>query len=289
MPYAMYEYVQSVVLQGTVYVGGGYSEDRYRVLEYDTRSGKWGILPPYVTRWFAMTAIDNQLVLVGGKLRDGGDTKSLGMWRTDSKKWTHPYLDMSITRYAPSAVSYKEWLVVVGGFSEQWRHLSSVEVMNSNSKHWYTAAPAPTALTHMKTAVVGDTCYFMGGYDNGHVTDEVYSVSLSGLASQVNSNKSGEKDSSLWKRIFGLGHDYSTPLFIGGSLLALGGWVRNDQNVTSAIHHYQPETGEWMKVGDLPSPRRDCTCARITDEQILVVGGKDGKTILRSTELASFR
>ena len=282
MPCAMWDSIQSVVLQDTVYIGGGRSNDKYIVMEYNTRSGKWGRFPPYTTSSFAMTAIDNQLVLVGGRLRGGSHSKALGMWKTDSKKWTHPYPAMSITRYAPSAATYKEWLVVVGGYSDQWKRLSSVEVMNTNSKQWYTAAPAPTALTRMKTATVGDMCYFMGGFDNGDDTDVAYSVSLPALISQVDSK---EKDSQIWKMISGLGLYYSTPLSIGGSLLALGGLGRKDGKVTTAIHHYRPETGKWVKVGDLSSPRIDCACGRITGGGILVAGGEDGKTKLISTEL----
>ena len=51
MPFAMSDYVQSVVVQGKVYVGGGEpkyaNDDCYIVMEYDIRSGKWAKLPPY--------------------------------------------------------------------------------------------------------------------------------------------------------------------------------------------------------------------------------------------------
>lgn len=42
--------------------------------------------------------------------------------------------------------------------------LSSVEVVNTITKQWYAAPPTPTPWSYMKTAIVGDTCYFMGGY-----------------------------------------------------------------------------------------------------------------------------
>ena len=41
------------------------------------------------------------------------------------------------------------------------------------------------------------------------------------------------------------------------------------------LHLYQPNSGEWVKVGDLPSPRYDCTCAMITDREVFVAGGCD--------------
>ena len=65
-------------------------------MTYDISAGKWATLPPYSTRWFAMTAIDNHLVLVGGSGPDGVRSKVLGVWSEDSKKWTHPYPDMCL-------------------------------------------------------------------------------------------------------------------------------------------------------------------------------------------------
>ena len=276
---------QSVVVQGTVYVGGGITDSHGNacvVMEYDTSSGKWRELPPYITCWFAMTVINNHLVLVGG-----WKESRLGVWRTDSKKWTHPYPDMPTVRAGPSAVTYKEWLIVVGRCSDR---NSSVDIMNTNSKQWHTAAPAPTPWYHMNTAVVGDICYFMGGYiGGGGATDVVYSVSLPALISQVNSKQSAEKGQQIWKSISGLGLYGSTPLSLSGSLLALGGEGMMDEKAVTAIHHYRPETGKWVKVGDLPSPRSHCTCVRMSNGEILVAGGWDDKERLKTIELVSFR
>ena len=81
-----------IQVQGTLYVGGDADGDNdYIVMPYDISAAKWATLPPYSTRFFAMTAIDNHLVLVGGKGRDGARSKVLGVWSEDSKKWTHPY------------------------------------------------------------------------------------------------------------------------------------------------------------------------------------------------------
>ena len=66
MPFRMGDYVQSVVVEETVYVGGGHVSGNNYVMAYDISTGKWTTLPPYRTYYFAMTAINNQLVLVGG-------------------------------------------------------------------------------------------------------------------------------------------------------------------------------------------------------------------------------
>ena len=294
MPHGMGGYVQSVVVQGKVYVGGGYTyrsnDDEHTVMKYDISSGKWAKLPPYRARCFAMTVINNQLVLVGGR-EDDHFSEVLGVWRAESKEWTHTYPDMSTARFWCSAVIYNEWLVVAGGCGDCPVRLSSVEVMNTVTKQWHAAPPTPTPWTEMKTAIVGDTCYFMGGFTGiglaTTATTVVYSVSLPALISQLHSQGSGKigRQHQIWKEIPGLLTTRSTPLSISGSLLAVVGRNKGSKAAT-AIYLYQPDTGEWVKVGDLPTPRYRCTCAMITDREMLVAGGRNNYDYLCRSDIA---
>jgi N-acetylneuraminic acid mutarotase len=68
-------------------------------------------------------------------------------------------------------------------------------------------------------------------------------------------------------------------------LLAVGGEDK-DRHAVTAIHLYQPDTGEWVKVGDLPTPRLNCTCAMITGREMLVAGGFDGARKLSNVDIA---
>ena len=279
MPFGIDVYVQSVVVEGTVYVGGGHvgsgSDNNYIVMIYDISTGKWATLPLYRFRSFAMTAINNQLVLVGGREHGGDRSKVLGVWDADYKHWIHPYPEMHTARSTCSAVVYNEWLVVAGGSTTRGAVLSSVEVMNINIKQWYTGPQTCVPWYRMKTAIVGDECFFMGGYTGRNVsaattTTNVYIVSLPQLISKLQSDVRA-RDGQVWKEISGL---HSTPLSISGSLLAVGGWDKDHKAVT-AIHLYQPDTGiEWVKVGDLPTPRHYCTCVLLnSNREILVIGG----------------
>ena len=183
------------------------------------------------------------------------------MWSAERREWTHPYPDMATARYWCSAVGYNEWLVVAGGEGDGGRLLSSVEVLNTDSKQWYAGPPTPTGWCSMRTAVVGDVCYFMGGctgepgafVDTATATDKVFSVSLSALTSQlqqpwfydIRATRSkqladmkgyhaqlvfyasalplSERSRLLWKEIAGLQVTWSTPLSMSGWLLAVGG------------------------------------------------------------------
>ena len=289
MPFEMDGYVQSVVVEGTVYVGEGDAGygigNNYIVMTYDISTGKWATLPPYRAWGFAMTAINNQLVLVGGEER-GGRSKVVGVWDADNKQWTQPYPEMHTVRSSCSADVHNEWLVVAGGWSASGAKLSSVEVMNTNSKQWYAGPPTPIPWSSMKTATVGDECYFMGGYnDTGFPTNTVYSVSLSALMTGLNSST---RKGQIWKEISGLQTVHSTPLSISGSFFAVGG-VDKDCKTVTTILLYQPDTGGWVKVGDLPTPRYHCICAMITDREMVVAGGWSGSDFLKRMDISSIK
>ncbi len=179
----------------------------------------------------------------------------LGVWRSADKKWVDLYPNMPTPRLCSSVVTYNEWLIVAGGYN-----LYSVDVMNIDTKEWYSGPPAPTCFSSMKTATVGDMCYYMGGYADGCAIKDVYRVSLPALISQV---KSRNIDPQIWKKISPLNVAFSTPLSIGGCLLALGG-----RSLSTSIQHYRPESDDWIQVGDLPSPLSEYTCA--VDGDVLV-------------------
>ncbi len=119
MPVAMSRYIQLVEINDTVYVGGGGTdrdEDDYIVMAYNTQSCQWHTLPPYSTRWFAMTTINNKLVVVGGRNSDNSESSELREWQPDSNQWTHPFPPMPTPLRLHSATSYKHWLVVAMEF-----------------------------------------------------------------------------------------------------------------------------------------------------------------------------
>ena len=286
MPFGMSGYIQSVVaiVYGTVYVGGGNTgtTNDYIVMKFDIFKDKWSTLPPYRASNFAMASINYQLVLVGGN-EGCGKCKVLGVWDADIKQWTHSYPAMHTARSSCSTVVYNEWLVVAGGVTTSDALLSSVEVMNIESKQWYAGPQTCVPWHSMKTAIVGVKCFFMSGYTGESIasstaTTNVYSVSLPYLISKLESD---ERDGQVWKEISELQTTFSTPLSISAhgyfNLLAIGGIDKALKAVT-AIHRYQPVTGEWVKVGDLPTPRYNCTCFPLnSNREILVVGGINAK------------
>ena len=288
MPFAMGDYIQSVEVEGTVYVGGGddyKANNSYIVMAYDTQSCKWHTLPPYSAEEFAMTTIHNKLVLVGGRHnRDVVD--QLGVWQTDINKWTHPFPPMPTPRSSPSATSYKHWLVVAGGCRINGytiNFVSSVEVLNVDNNQWSTGPSTPTQWQSMKSTTIGDTWYLMGGYDALDIPAGGYYISLEALASH-----SATDGSNLCRKLPSLNYSYSCPLNIEGSLLAFGGRDREKKCGMSNIQRYVPETNTWVAAGELPLGVYDCTCI-MTSGKLYVIGGRDKKTSLKSTYMTDIQ
>ena len=274
MPRGVTNQVQAVVVQDKMYIHGAYdgygswSSIIFTVMEYDTRLKKWATLPRYSSSYFTMAVINNQLVLVGGSYY----SKDLGVWQADRKEWIRPYPDMPTERSHCSAIGYNEWLVVAGGVCPRKHPVSSVDILNTSRKQWYIGPPTPVPWYSMKTAMVGDICYFMGGCDNSGVA--VKSVYHAFIPNLITSSWSSAFVGEIWKEMPELHLDYSTPLSIKGSLFAVGG-KDNDGRAVNAIHVYQHDVREWVKVGQLPSPRYDCVCVMISDGEMIVAGGED--------------
>ncbi len=279
MPAAMSNYIQSVEINDTVYVGGGYTDredDKYIVMTYNTQSCQWHTLPPYSTRGFAMTTINNKLVVVGGSNRDRSDSSSeLGEWQPDSIQWTYPFPPMPTPRLCPSATSYKHWLVVAGGCHGVCLQ-ASVEVLDISNMQWSTGPFTPTPWRMMKSTTIGDTWYLMGGECKGvSWSPDVYCVSQDAIVSH-----SSSYSSNLWSKLPSLNSTRSCPLNIGGSLLAVGGRDKKSWKPVSTIQRYVPETNTWVQAGQLPHAVGDCTCI-MTSDKVHVMGGYDGNSRLK--------
>ncbi len=279
MPVAMNVYIQSVKIYDTVYVGGGWTgrdEDKYRVMAYNTLSCQWYTLPPYSSRGFTMTTINNKLVVVGGRNRNKSGSSELGEWQPDSIRWTHPFTSMPTPRCWPSTTSYKHWLVVAGGYHED-RLQASVEVLDVSNMQWSTGQSTPTPWRMMKSTTIADTWYLMGGECESLLesSPDVYSVSLEALVSHSSSDSS-----NIWNKLPSLNCTESCPLNIGGSLLAVSGSDMKSKKPVSTIQRYVPETNTWVQAGQVPHAVYNCTCI-MTSDKIHVMGGDDGNSELK--------
>ncbi len=285
MPFKMGYSVHSVVIGDTVYVGGGDTgKDHNRCTVMKLEQDQWTKLPEYTAKWFAMTSLANRLVLVGGvDPRNNKPTKKLAMFK--SGEWTHPYPPMNIARDSSTAVSFNNHIIVAGGEDDKRRTSSSVEVLDVASRRWYIAQSLPNPLSYLKSTLIGNTLYLMGGYDHtGGATKTVYHVDLNELIAKALSNLDTP---IVWQTLQEVPLLCSAPLNIGSSLLAVGG--RDDRgNPNLSIHLYQPDTRRWVKVGDLPTARYFCTCSVLPSGEVVVAGGQTKTFISYNIQTVDF-
>ena len=108
MMYAMTEYPYCVVLERSVYVGGGtrYGDDEHYIQEFNMKTNQWSRLTRYDYRYFAMTVINHRLTLVGGWRGVGWEvTNQLAVYEPSSQHWTFPYNPMPTPRDRPAVLS----------------------------------------------------------------------------------------------------------------------------------------------------------------------------------------
>ncbi len=262
--------VESVVIGDTVYVGGGFADkdfDRCTVMKLE--QDEWTKLPEYTARFFAMTSLANRLVLVGGQdPRTKKLTNQLAVF--ESEEWPHPYPPMNIARHSSTAVSFNNYIIVAGGRDVKGR-TSSVELLDVASRRWYIAQSLPNPRSGLKSTLIGNTLYLMGGWDHtGSATKTVHHVDLNELIAKALSNL---VTLTLWQTLQEVLLVWSAPLSIGRSLLAVGG-SNDSYKPSSSIHLYQPDTRRWVKVGDLPTARYFCTCSVLPSGEVIVAGGQ---------------
>ena len=284
MPFSMWNNSHSVLLQEKVYIGGGEAvtpENACTVMVYDPHSEEWDTLPEYEARSFGMAAINDQLVLVGGRSPSTGKKfKQVAVWDPESKRWVHRYPAMRTARHNLVAAAYGKWLMAAGGLGDGG-YLDDVEILDTTASQWYSTTPLPVKCDRMRSAVVQDNWYLVGGFEADSRIRTMFSASLPKLISSAVS-----QESTSWNFLPDAPLGRCTVVALSGSLLAVGGRSDDTAKYRSIIYHYQPERKKWVMAGDLPTARAWSACIALSNEELLVAGGLEshsntGKTTRR--------
>ena len=229
-----------------------------RVYCYDYASKQWMELPAFtlVTR-FAFVIINGLLTTVGG-------TNSNKLFTLSEGKWVQKFPPMTTKRENPAAVCTGHSLVVAGGGNGHNQDLPTVEVMDTNTLQWFTAASLPRGVYRASMTACGDDLYLLGDQ-----TTHVYSCSLqallqscqaTGLISVWNritgkASASQRTSTCIWNRIADLPLSCSTAVTLCGQLVSVGGM--KDKRAVDSVYCYDPATSVWKTIGQIPSRQSD--------------------------------
>ena len=126
----------------------------------------------------------------------------------------------------------------------------------------------------MRSSLVGDIFYIMGGqiYPGSH--NKVCKVNLNELITKAVSKQATPM---LWQTIEITPLQCSTPLHVGRCLLAVGGNAGECfDKPRSSIYLYEPDTRRWVIVGDMPTARFSCSCSVLPSGEVIIAGGQTG-------------
>ena len=295
MSIGMSFYPQAVVLKGKVYIGGGSAINNTQnsiVMCYNIERNHWTILPEYHYIYFAMTAINEELVLVGGRHpTTNRTTKAIRAWSESLQTYnvmysvrTLPECTLPIARDAVTAITHdNRWLIVAGGREDGYRSLSRVDILNLPDGQWYTGAQLPQPTHKMSAAVIGNTLVLLGGATSTNElygTWAVFCAQLDDLISRVVTSRSDHTIlASMWLHLPHTPIASCTALVFNGALLAIGGNKSYDPTATTCgIHMFKPSTRTWVEAGQLQIYRWRCACAVLPSGEIFIAGGAGGPT-----------
>ena len=260
---------QAVLLGDKVYMGGGdvYPGPQAALLIYDFTDDSWDLLNT-PTENYALTAYSSQLVLVGGK---NPITESITnqLWVLDQQhQWTQPLPPMATKCFRASAVSINHHLIVAGGLDNKLDPLNVVEIYDGHQ--WKCAHPLPKAGSSMKSGLCEGMWYLAGGDEQ---ETGVFYTSLCYLMTITSSETA--RQTSAWRTLPNLPHEWSTPVIIGRELVAVGG-----HPYSSAVHVFSHSINSWVYVEDLPIACHSTCTLVIPTGELLVVGGDSESGIL---------
>jgi len=274
---------QAVVMGEKVYVGGGLTDEKCYVFQYNTSRDDWSLLPPLTVYYFAMAQFTAHLITVGGGIEGSGFTGKVYRFKEESQEWEE-FLQPMPTARAFLSVATTHSAIIASGGTTGFRDVkpviwATVEVYCSETSQWYAADSLPAPYYGMSSITIADTCYLLGGGDAiDNATDTVLYASLTSLIQKATSpTHQSASHTSVWKTLSDTPLKLCAAASLSGNLLAVGG---HDTITTfPVINIFFPLINSWVRVtnGDLPQPRDLCTAVQLSSNVLIVIGGRDNQ------------
>ena len=261
----------AVWLNGLVYVGGGYETGgwaSYIINCYDPVNNSWSspINTPY--SWFAMTTLNNKLLIAGGLDESyKGTNQILTMDAGQLKNYTK----MITARSHATATGHQGMLIITGGSDDKDKTLSSTELFDSSNGRWYVTNDLPQPRYDLQSVIVDNILYLLGGRNKDNkVSPTVFTAPLDTLS--THQLKWNTLQDTPWCR--------SAPVSVYGThLLIVGGSKKIGDKFacTSDVYKLNKVSHSWEAIGHIPSARDASAAVSTADNRVIVIGGENDK------------
>ena len=289
-PCGMNRKYDTVVDGNTVYV---MKSGTVNIYSYDIISDNWSQLPDCVDCNGSIAVINGWLTTVGGSSYQYSNELFSLTEKGSGRRWTQQFPPMPTKRRWTTSLCTGTALIVAGGWGGGGRELSTVEMMDTETHQWSTAADLPQPMCWASATVCGDQLYMLGGVESRHFVKSVYICSVSALLQSCVPSSletklqrtSLEDKAGVWRKVADLPVTQSTCESFHGRLLAVGG-SESDKD-TTAVYMYNSTTNSWETISHMTTGRCRCFTAVLPDNRLMVVGGVTEHVYTNSVELAT--
>ena len=254
----------AVWLNGIMYVGSGLEtgwKKSFIINCYDSVNNSWSspINTPYYQ--FAMTALNNKLLIAGGKDKsDMGTNQILTMGAGQLKNYTK----MITARSYATATGHQGMLIITGGRDDKGKILSSTELFESTNGQWYVSNDLPQPHYWLQSVIVDNILYLLGGCNKDGDSPAVFTAPLDTLS----------RRQLKWNTLQDAPWCYSSPVSVYGTHLLIIGGIE-DERSTSGVYKLNKVSHTWEAIGHIPSARYSSAAVSTADNKVIVIGGQN--------------
>jgi N-acetylneuraminic acid mutarotase len=228
----------------------------------------WRSLPdaPSARLMMAWTVLGDEIWIAGG-MRHGETLQTVESYNTKTEAWqAQPQLPIPL--HHATAANYRGEMVVIGGASDNLADASN-KVFALRGGKWVDLPPLQHARAAAAAAVVGDKLVVVGGQNEKQLVPQTEVF-----------------DGQSWTQAADLPtpREHLAAVSDGVYVYTVGGRNLSADENSAAFQRFDPVSGNWDKLADMPT-RRGSYGAAFIDGRIVVVGGEEPTRVLATVEM----
>ena len=251
--------------------------DTKQIHRFDSISEKWSSLPDCLCDHTTLTIVNSLLTAVGGEMNNTSTNQIQSLKGEGSKrKWSQIFPPMPTSRSHTVVVNTSSALVVAGGWAKKrftkGGPLTSVEVMNTSSLEWYTAAELPVPVFSASATTCLDRIYILRNGSNLQCNvPALIATTYPQVFPTQQTHSPTTNQTEVWFNKAPLPLGISACYTFNNHVYA---FVNDTALAQKQIYLYDQDYNTWQHIDTLKDIPRDCSAVILPPNVLMVVGGQ---------------